>query len=78
MGSYVAQTTANDVYLTIRAVCNGSNIKVYVNNILKIDYTMTTAEVTKFSGSTKVGWRHNKTGQPGTIARVDNYSVTSL
>jgi hypothetical protein len=78
MGSYVAQTTANDVYNTVKADCNGSNIKVYVNGILKIDYTMSGAEITKFSGSTKVGWRFNKAGQPGTDARVDTFTVSPL
>ncbi|WP_308636107.1 chitobiase/beta-hexosaminidase C-terminal domain-containing protein [Paenibacillus silvisoli] len=78
LGSYVSQTTTNDVYYTIKAECNGGNIKVYVNDVLKIDYTMTAAEITKFSGSARVGWRYNKSGTPTTNARVDNILVSPL
>lgn len=72
-----AMTTVSDTWYRIKIVCNDSNIKAYVDDVLKVDYTMDGPETTKFSTANGIGIRYSKSGTPVTPARFDDYVVTA-
>lgn len=71
-------TTADNVYYNVRIKCEGSNIKVYVDNVFKINYNMNGTDFTKFGTSGITGMRLTKSGSPATAARWNNFIIEPL
>lgn len=81
LGASGAVTLANDTYYVFKIVyvAATTNIKVYVDNVLKIDYNLNVVptDVTKFAPANKVGWRYNYLGTPVTTSRIDDILATT-
>lgn len=71
--STAAQTFTNGQSYNLKGVCIGNFIKVYVNNVEKISYTLAGADATKFNGATatRIGFRVVGTGADAGAVRLD-------
>lgn len=80
LGTYFpAPAFANDTYYTVKAVIgsSGNDITVFLNGVQRITYTLNAGEITKYASSQVVGIRLKKAGTPATVARCDNFLVTT-
>lgn len=65
----------DDTYFSVKAACVGNQINVYVDGTLRITYTMTTGENTKYGTAKIVGIRMLKAASPTFNARWNDFLV---
>lgn len=70
-----SQTTVDNVDYVVKVISNGGNMKVYVDNVLKIDNTLSSGDITKYASSGVTGIYLEKNGAPAVAARWNNFSV---
>lgn len=72
-----AFSDVDGVAYTYRVLCQGNNVKVFVDGTLYIDFTLSGGDV-KYAAYTKVGFRLTKTATASIPANSDNILVEAL
>lgn len=77
VGSSVSTPTESGVNYVLKAICNGNNIKGYVDDVLKLDITLSGGLATKYAPIKQAGVYFDKGGSPSIEARIDDFNVTT-
>lgn len=70
--STTAMTLTSGVDYVVRVVAKGDQVRIYVDGVLKVSHTLSSANQTKYGVFTKVGFRNTGTN---TTARWDSINV---
>jgi hypothetical protein len=77
LASYAASYTSG-TFFTVSVICFGNSIKGYVDGVQRLSYTLTAPEQTKYGSSGVTGIRLSKGGSPGSSARWDDLSISTV